>query len=417
MASARSWATLDGLRIALVILHGDPGRGGAERYTVDLAAGLRGRGQEVSLVASSFAQGGATADDVLLGAGAATRAGRYTRFLDELDRHLESTAYDAVHAMLPVRRCDLYHPHAGVAAEAVATAHLKYDGTVRQALARTANRLNRRRQKFAAVEKKLLGAQRPPVVLCLSEYVKRVVRKHYSISPQRLVSLFNGVDLDKFDPAARPQAGRQTRQELGIAPDRILGLLIAQDFERKGLSQAIHAMGKIDDPRLVLLVAGKQDAGPYVQLARQVGVADRIIFAGASDHPYALYRAADFFVLPTRHDPCSLVVLEALAMGLPVISTAMNGACEVMTPGEHGFVLKDPADVDALAQAMGRMLDPENRRAMSNACLHLRPALSFQRHLDQLLELYRKAAEGRGAAAIERRGPPSRDGLGTREAC
>jgi UDP-glucose:(heptosyl)LPS alpha-1,3-glucosyltransferase len=123
-----------------------------------------------------------------------------------------------------------------------------------------------------------------------------------------------------------------------------------------------------------------------------------MIFAGAVEEPYTVYRAADFFVLPTRHDPCSLVVLEALAMGLPVISTVFNGASEVMVPGEHGFVLKDPADVDALAAAMRRMLDPENRRAMSNACLHLRPALSYEHHLDQLLALYQGAKAGRGDA-------------------
>jgi UDP-glucose:(heptosyl)LPS alpha-1,3-glucosyltransferase len=204
------------------------------------------------------------------------------------------------------------------------------------------------------------------------------------------------VDLDKFDPAARPEARGQTRQRFGIATDRIVGLMIAQDFQRKGLPQAIRAVKQVNDPRLLLLVVGKEDPKPYEQLAQEVGVADRVIFAGTTDDPYAFYRAADFFVLPTRHDPCSLVVLEALAMGLPVISTAFNGACEVMVPGEHGFVLKDPADIDALAAAMRRMLDPENRRAMSNACLHLRPSLSYEHHLDELLALYRQVKEGRG---------------------
>lgn len=386
------------MKIALVILHADPARGGAERYTIDLASGLRGRGHEVALVASSFGEGCRAPGDVLLDAGGATRAGRYSRFLDELDRHLDATAYDAVHAMLPVRRCDLYHPHAGVAADAVKTAHLKHDGPLRQALARTANRLNRRRQKLAAVERELLGGDAPPVVLCLSEYVKRVVRKHYALPQHRLATLFNAVDLDKFDPATRPQAGQQTRERFGLGPDRILGLMIAHDFERKGLPQAIRAVQQAKDTRLALLVVGKQDPKPYQQLAQREGVADRVIFAGAIEDPYTVYRAADFFVLPTRHDPCSLVVLEALAMGLPVISTVFNGASEVMVPGEHGFVLKDPADVDALAAAMRRMLDPENRRAMSNACLHLRPALSYEHHLDQLLALYQGAKAGRGDA-------------------
>lgn len=382
---------LRGLRIALVILHADPGRGGAERYTVDLARGLRGRGHAVSVLASSFAPDVRGADDQLLDSRGATRAGRYARFLDSLDRHLETAEYEIVHAMLPVRRCDVYHPHAGIAADAVARGHLKHAGRTARGIARAAIGLNRRRQKFAAVERALLAGPDAPVVLCLSQSVKALARKYYPLGPERLARLFNAVDLDRFDPRSRPQAGQELRSSLGIAPDRVVGLMLAQDFARKGLREAIEALRIADDGRLLLLVAGKQDAKPYQQLSERLGVAARVVFAGPTSDPYAFYRAADFFVLPTRHDPCSLVVLEALAMGLPVISTIHNGACEAMTPGEHGFVLKDPADVDALAAAMRSLLDPENRRAMSNACLHLRPTLSFEHHLDELIQIYESA--------------------------
>ena len=100
------------------------------------------------------------------------------------------------------------------------------------------------------------------------------------------------------------------------------------------------------------------------------------------------YAAADFFVLPTFHDPCSLVVFEALAMGLPVISTRANGACDVIEDGMHGFVMEDAADVGALAAAMGKLTDPEARRRMSAACLELRGLISHARHVDELVEIY-----------------------------
>jgi len=77
----------------------------------------------------------------------ATRAGYYVKFLNALDQHLDSTPYDIVHAMLPVRRCDVYHPHAGIAAEAIASGHEKYAG-LRRLLAGIANRFNRKRQRF-----------------------------------------------------------------------------------------------------------------------------------------------------------------------------------------------------------------------------------------------------------------------------
>lgn len=378
------------LKIALVILRADPQRGGAERYTWDLARALRARGHDVTLVASEFPVGGPVAGELLLPARAATRVGRYVRFLDALEQHLSKERYDVVHAMLPVRRCDVYHPHAGIAAETVAAGHLKHGGRVEQAVALAAGRLNRRRQKLAQIEQCLLRCSRAPVVLCLSGYVKRFVRKHYDLPEQKLATLFNAVDLRAFDPTARPSAGQEVRARFGIAPDRIVALMLAQDYQRKGLREAILATARVPDRRLVLLVGGKQDPFSYRQLAAAEGISDRVIFAGPTSDPYALYGAADFFVLPTRHDPCSLVVLEAMAMGLPVISTVFNGACEIMNDGLHGFVLKDPKHVGALSGAMEKILDPQLRASMARASLDLRPQLSYEKHLDRLLDIYER---------------------------
>lgn len=370
------------MKIALVILHADPSRGGAERYTVDLAAALVARGHDVTLIATTSAPQ-TPGERVHLPVRSATRRGYYLSFLTALDRHLDATRYDVVHAMLPVRRCDVYHPHAGLAAEAIVSGHEKYDG-IRRSLAAVANRLNTKRQTFAAVERKLLTGPTPPIVLCLSKYVQGTVRRHYDVPASKLAALFNAADLAKFDPAARPDAGREVRRRFNLADDRHVALIIAQDYERKGLAEAITAL----PPELALLVVGKQDPAAYQRLAAQQGVADRVIFAGPTTDPYSFYRAADFFVLPTRHDPCSLVVLEALAMGLPVISTALNGATEIMADGVHGFVLPDPRDVEALRDRYLQLLSPKTRAAMSSACFTLRPELSQERHVDKLISIY-----------------------------
>lgn len=353
------------MKIALVILHADASRGGAERYTIDLAAALAAAGHSVSLLATSFASRPAGIDAVLLPAGGITRAGRYRQMLDALDTHLAATEYDIVHAMLPVRKCDLYHPHAGIALAA---------------LRRWNVHLNPRRKRMAEVERDLLTGNRPPVVLCLSDYVKASVREFYPGIDNRLATLFNAVDLCRFEPTPRPQR------------DQIRALFIGQDFERKGLHQTIAAMRKLNDPRLKLTVVGKHAGREHSQDAR-------IEFVGQVSDPRPYYRDADFFVLPTRHDPCSLVVLEALAMGLPVISTRFNGACEIMTNGTHGFVLDDPADVDSLAVAIQRLLDPALRAKMSASCVELRPKLSYSSHLSNLIGIYRQVEHRSSAAA------------------
>jgi UDP-glucose:(heptosyl)LPS alpha-1,3-glucosyltransferase len=341
------------MKVALVILHTDPARGGAERYTVDLAGALRKRGHDVALVSSES-----------LKPGGMTRTGRYKQFLQMLQPHLQSERYDVVHAMLPVPRCDLYHPHAGVAADS----SKKWNAI-----------FNPRRRAMARVERELLTGANGPVVLCLSEYVKRFVREHYPLPNDRLARLFNAVDLGRF----APQPPRE--------PDGwVNALMIAQDYERKGLREAIAAVAKAGEPRLRLLVVGKQDPSAYASLARQLGVADRVVFHPPTATPQAFYAQGDFFVLPTKHDPCSLVVLEALAMGLPVISTVFNGATEIMTHGTHGIVLSDPSDVGALASAMRDVCDDDRRREMSQACLALRPSLSYEHHLDELIQIYER---------------------------
>ena len=368
--------------VALAILHADPARGGAERYTVDLAAALAGRGHRATLVCSASAEPAATGafQTVRLPAGGPTRDGRYRRFLDALDAHLAGRRYDVVHAMLPVRGCDVYHPHAGVAAEAVGRGSPLNNCLTGSTVGG---------QRFAAVERALLTGPTPPVVLCLSNVVRSAVRRWYpTLAADRLATLFNAVDLARFDPAGEPGVREVIRDALGATADTVLALMVAQDFGRKGLRQAIEAVAAVTDRRLRLLVVGRDDPRPYRRLAESLGVADRVTILCQTPDPVKYYRGADVFVLPTRHDPCSLVVLEALAVGLPVVSTARNGACEVMTDGVHGRVLADPDDVPALADALRQTLDDDRRAGMAAACLALRPALSQDRHLATLEAIY-----------------------------
>jgi UDP-glucose:(heptosyl)LPS alpha-1,3-glucosyltransferase len=373
------------LEIALIILHADPARGGAERYTVDLAHALAGRGHRVSLIASSFAGGVDSVTQVQLQAPGATRLSRYRSFLDALDEHVESARYDVIHAMLPVRRCDVYHPHAGIAAG-------KADQTGLRLV------FNLRRKAMANVEHALLTGLRPPVVLSLSEYVKKEIRRHYPrLQDDRLVTLFNAVSLDRFTPATAAERAAAREASL-LPPDHVIGLLVANDFERKGLAEAVRAAGQLRGEPFTLAVAGKQDTARYQQQAGREHA--NVVFLPFIPDPRPYYAAADFFVLPTRHDPCSLVVLEALAMGLPVVSTVFNGACEIMTDGDHGFVLGDPSDVEALAGAIRKLLDPARRERMSRACLELRPQLAYGHHLEQLLAVYSRLGRGEPAGNV-----------------
>ena len=379
------------MKIALVIQNADPQRGGAERYTVNLAADLVARGHEVHLIAQRFARNVEPAFQVRLEGAAGTRVGRYEALLHSLAHHLTQSNYDIVHAMLPVRRCDIYQPHAGIEAENLATGHLKHPSGVGRLLARMGNQLNRKRRVFAQIEHEMITRRHTPLILCLSDYVRQSAMKHYPGQASRMTVLHNGVDLSRFDPALRPDAGLELRKQLGIPSDVVVALMIAQDFRRKGLRAALHALAAVDttpQARTMLVVVGRETPDPYKRLAATLGVAGRTIFAGPTDDPYAFYRAADLFILPTSHDPCSLVVLESLAMGVPVLTTQMNGAGELIAPGQHGQVIADPSDAAAFAAAWRTLLDPAALRLSRQACLDLRPRIAQQQHVTQLLRLY-----------------------------
>jgi UDP-glucose:(heptosyl)LPS alpha-1,3-glucosyltransferase len=383
------------VRIALVIQHADPLRGGAERYTLDIARALSHRGHDVTILASSFNNVPWETRQLKIEGRGLAKLGAYQRFLHNLEQHLVGTSYDVVHSMLPVRWCDVYHPHAGIAAEAIETGHLKYQPGWRRTLARLGNRLNLKRRKTAQVERALLMRRNPPLVLCLSDYVRQTLRKHYPLKDEDMPTLFNAVDLRHFDPSVKSDARERLRRELEIGPEKVIALIVAQDFHRKGLRETIMALSRAQEPKLTLVVVGRGATGPYRRVAISMGVELQVIFAGQTDDTASWYRAADFLVLPTKHDPCSLVVLEALAMGLPVISTRLNGATEIMTNGVDGFILDDPTNLPALASAMKQLTDPRRRSVMREACLGQRARLSFDNHLGELLKLYQAAVARR----------------------
>ena len=351
------------MRLALVILHADPARGGAERYTLGLAATLRRRGHEVGVI-----------DSAALGVGGRTRAGRYRDFGRRLRARLDESRPDVTHAMLPVPPgcCDVYHPHAGVEAAGVSR-WTRFANPRRALLARTEGELlavdthSRGLTARRSGEASDLRAVSPrlwqtPIVITLSNYVADILRAHYPDA--RTCRVFNAVDLDRFRPDG-------DRVDLGPAP---IALFVGNDFDRKGLRTVVVAVNRTPDWRLAVVGNGRPfDAG------------DRVTFLGPRSDLPALYRSADALVHASRHDPCSLATLEALATGLPVVGTPRDGATEAMTDGVHGRVLPDPTPAD-IAGALSS-LEPQ-RGTMRAACLDLRPSLSWKTHVDAIEVVY-----------------------------
>jgi glycosyltransferase involved in cell wall biosynthesis len=201
----------------------------------------------------------------------------------------------------------------------------------------------------------------------------------------RMRVILNGVDLEEFRP------GEEDRAALGLPAAVALGLFVGDiRTPRKNLDTVLKAVAKV--PAVHLAVVGKLDGSPYPQMATQMGIEDRVHFLGFRRDVASLMRAADSFVFPSRYEACSLVLLEALGSGLPVITAETAGGAEIITP-ECGVVLQDPNDVAGIAEALQMLVnDPQRRKQMGIAARQIAECYSWDRMADQYLQVYEELA-------------------------
>ena len=192
-------------------------------------------------------------------------------------------------------------------------------------------------------------------IVAISERVRRQLKQYYHVPDERIVTIPNGINLSRFRPQnARSRA--EVRSELGVPADTPLVLFVGSQFRLKGLEFAIRALPEMKTKALLLVVGG-DTAAPFERLAQELGVSDRVIFAGARSDLPAIYPAADAFVLPTLYETFALVCLEAMASGLPVLAAPVGGIEDYLLDGANGFHIR--RDAKDIAIKLDRLLsDP-----------------------------------------------------------
>ncbi|MFN0008150.1 MAG: glycosyltransferase family 4 protein [Planctomycetota bacterium] len=333
------------MRVGFLIDRWQPDRGGAERAMADLATWLEERGHEPR----AFAMLGTGAFDAVRAPFALTRGRRERALGHALVAAARKAGCDVTVGIRHLPRVDLYWPHAGSHAAALRGSQSAREGRL---LAPQEVRAGGRHRTFLEMERGLLeggGARR---IACVSNLVLRELAAAYPTAAERLVHVPNGVDTDRFHPREREGRGAQLRRELEI--DRAMPLLgfSARRPELKGLPTVFGALDGLQGRPWRLLVAGPSDVRAWEERARASGLPPERIRVVAEVDPVALASACDLLLHPTWRDACGLVVLEALAAGTPVVTTAQAGAAEVVTSEEHGIVVHDPGNVAALRSAI-----------------------------------------------------------------
>jgi UDP-glucose:(heptosyl)LPS alpha-1,3-glucosyltransferase len=263
-------------------------------------------------------------------------------------------------------------------------------------LVRAAQRLSPFHRVMLLMERGLFTSPGLKRVIANSQQVRDEVIRHYNVEAGRIRVIYNGLDRGRFHPL-EPRAQAELRRGWGVPDDTEIVLFVGSSFERKGLTYLLQAFSSLRDKRSQLWVVGKGRLAPYQSLAERLGMAERVKFWGPAPETAPFYQAATVLALPTLYDPCSNVVLEALACGLPVVTTAANGAAELLSPGENGAILPQPDDITGLRKSLTRFLDQGHDPQVWQSATEAVAGLSWEATVAQTLKVLEEvAAEGLG---------------------
>jgi UDP-glucose:(heptosyl)LPS alpha-1,3-glucosyltransferase len=366
------------LRLAIIRQRYNP-YGGAERFLGRAMAALAARGVEITLFARRWepVEGMRTVRVDPFYAGSVWRDAGFAR---QVCAAVSGEPFDLVQSHERLACCDVYRAGDGVHREWLAQRARAATAAERLGLG-----LNPYHRYTCHAEARLFASPRLKAVICNSRMVRDEIVRHFGADPARLEVIYNGVDTAAFSPALAAAHRAPVREKLGIPQDAPVFLFVGSGFVRKGLETALAALRSVEG--WLVVVGGDKRAARFEQRARELGVAPRVRFVGPQRDVKPYYGAADAFVLPTLYDPFPNAVLEALACGLPVVTSFKCGAAEIVSEARCGLV-GDALDVRACAAYLGALLDRDERRRMGQAARTVAETLDLDRMSTAMLGLY-----------------------------
>lgn len=233
------------------------------------------------------------------------------------------------------------------------------------------------------IERMIFKGHRFKKIIAISELVKRNIIEHYHVDERDIEVIYNGVDLERFHPENKIRYRDEIRKRHSIQGNDFVVLFVGSGFERKGVEYLLRASELVSEP-ITVLVVGK---GSERKMRRYIKK-QRVIFCGPQREIHKYYAASDIFVFAPIYEPFGNVLLEALASGLPVITTKLSGASEILQEGVQGFVLDKPDDINRLAEKITILMDRDKNPRMGFEARRLAEKFSFGVHTEKMVKLY-----------------------------
>ena len=375
--------------------------GGAERF-MDRAIHALGNDADISVFAREWRGEAAGYRFIECNPPHRSKVQRERGFSESVRTALRSEQFDLVQSHERMVPDGITAPFLYRAGDGVHATWLRERARAQGVMGSLRNAVNPYHRFMTALERDMFTHPNLAGVICNSRMVRDDIAARFAVPASRLHVIYNGVDLDKYHPRLRGDLHGHRPETLGgsaSSPTSPLLLYVGSGFERKGVKQLLNAFaragtnaaGAAAQATLVIVGADKH-AARYARLASQLGIGTRVRFVGAVADVTPYYAAADAFVLPTLYDPMPNAALEALACGLPVLTTITCGAAELIREGVNGYV-RDALDVDGLAQAMTLLANPARSASMRAAARASVAHLSLDAMAQQLLALYQALAQ------------------------
>jgi UDP-glucose:(heptosyl)LPS alpha-1,3-glucosyltransferase len=335
--------------------------GGAENYLLRLVSGLSRNEWSSTLLCESWNGEATPFTDVIRMKTSGPRWNRPAQFADAVNRHLSNHPTDCAFSMERGIKAHLYRAGDGVHREWL---YQRSRGRPLRAWLR--NHLNPKNRCLLDLERVTFHPENTGRVIANSEMVRDDILRHFDYPQERISLIPNGVDYATFSGGDRFTG----RQAMGWGHHQLVCLLVGAGAERKGHRFAVEAVAR---------------AGSRFELA----IIDQPPPCSMPD----LYAAADIFLLPTLYDPFANVTLEAMAAGLPVITTRQNGAQMVIDSGKNGFLIHQLENISELSAYLMALSDAELRKNVGDAARKTAQKMSAEAHQKQTLEIILQATK------------------------
>ena len=380
------------LRFATAILDFSRKKGGAETYLVDFCTRMASQDFEVHVYAENWDEENREIHFHQVRTIPFPKSLRLLSFAVRATHAILKGDYDVTLGVGNTLRADILQPHGGVHWAWFWRSLRAYDHPLVWVIKFLGRVLSPKQWIQGYIESAPYKKNDFKKIIAISDMVKQDVVRWYGVPEDRIIVVYNGVDTERFHPRNR-QCRDEIRRKHGIGDEFVL-LFVSNNFRMKGLGHLITALADLKKekcPPFKCLILGRDKKDPYVRLARRLEISGEVIFAGSTDEPEKYYGAADLLVHPTFYDACSLTVLEALASGLPVITTASNGASGVLTQGEEGWVIEKVTAKNEVKIAIQHFLNGENRKKASHRSREKAENYSEKLNFDRMIGIFKEA--------------------------